>query len=1033
MARRAFFILPLLILAAAGSAPGATIDPELLQTLSAKGPGAQAPALMLFDAPVDLGALDASLQGVPWRERQLRVIEVLQAHAAATQAEAMAILRQAESAGRVSQLRSLWTVNGIAFRATADAIQSVAQAKAPADIVYDKRYDMISAVTAAHPTPAQAADRSAPGARVQPLVPVTAWSISWIRADQVWPLGYTGAGVLVAGMDTGVWLTHPDIAGQIFTNPGEIPGDGIDNDSNGYIDDVHGYDFGDRDSDPNDDVTGGGSNHGTHTAGTVAGNGTNGTSTGVAPGCRFLPCKVFPSAGGGAALSDIWEAHGYAIRMGARVFTESLGVTGILPPSLMRSARVDADAIRVAGVAYFNSAGNDGGTSNLPPDQLGLTARVPSAWNANAAVPWSSRGGVNAVGGTGYKSDAAYAGSSMGPSSWALVAPWNDWPLPDGLTKPDVCAPGVLVNSLQKPNGYSGDSWTGTSMSCPHTAGTAALMLQKNPALTPVDIDRILEQTCVDLGVAGKDNQFGAGRIDALAAVNAVPAAQLPYVVQTALGFHEPGGNGYIDPGETIDVIIQLTNNSAVINATAVTGALSVAANPYVTVIDGASGYPNLAAGGGSADNSADVFTVSVAPGTPQGFLMTLLLTITTAEGYTVTIDSQLQVGLTDFLTHDVGAVYGTVTDSGILGYTDSDHGFGEGFGPTGEASALYVGSLWGGQNAGYVCNHDYPGTGVTLETAEWRTVTNPNGRVLKVTPPRSNQDFRSLFDDSGALTPKSLQITQESYAFSTPGYDKFIILTYRVKNLAATTLTTYHAGVFCDWDIADGNNLGGVDTARRMTYMNAGPGVADGPFYGIQLIFPAAYRNLALINNATFVYPDGRINDTNKARLLRGLITNTVASSLIDWSALTSTGPYDIPAGAELEFTFALVYGTTLADLLANADAAQNRYAWLQAADASERPQPLPAALFQNAPNPFNPATTIRFAVQREGPVSLAVYDLAGRKVRILEERTFTAGQWSVRWDGTNDRGEPMPSGMYFYRLEADGKRLARKMMMVK
>ena len=79
-------------------------------------------------------------------------------------------------------------------------------------------------------------------------------------------------------------------------------------------------------------------------------------------------------------------------------------------------------------------------------------------------------------------------------------------------------SPGMGVSSLLRPNNYSQTNWNGTSMACPHAAGVAALMLDKNPSLTPTDIARIIMTTAVDLGAPGKDNVFGAGRIDAVAA-----------------------------------------------------------------------------------------------------------------------------------------------------------------------------------------------------------------------------------------------------------------------------------------------------------------------------------------------------------------------------------------------------------------------------------------------------------------------------------------------------------------------------------
>jgi len=119
--------------------------------------------------------------------------------------------------------------------------------------------------------------------------------------------------------------------------------------------------------------------------------------------------------------------------------------------------------------------------------------------------------------------------SSIGPVTWENVSPWYDYPHNPqmGLMDPDVCAPGVSITSLQHSSntGYVGGSdWSGTSMSCPHVAGLLALMLSKNTNLTPAQMDSIVETTALELGSSGKDNYYGAGRIRALEAVNAVPS-----------------------------------------------------------------------------------------------------------------------------------------------------------------------------------------------------------------------------------------------------------------------------------------------------------------------------------------------------------------------------------------------------------------------------------------------------------------------------------------------------------------------------
>ena len=833
---------------------------------------------------------------------------------------------------------------------------------------------------------------------------------------------------MVAHFDTGVWLTHPDIASRLWVNPGEIVGNGLDDDGNGYVDDVNGYDFGDLDGDPNDDVPGGAANHGTHTAGTVAGDGTNGTITGVAPGAQVLVCKVFKSDGTGAAFSAIYEGEQYAILEGARVFTMSLGVAGNLPVSLHKTERQNAEGIRAAGVAFFNAAGNDHATYD-PPYELGVTARVPAPWHA-AGTAWSSRGGVISVGGTGYLNYTSYAASSWGPAYWGDVLPWSDWPSPTGIIKPDICAPAVNVNSLLKPAGYSGNTWSGTSMATPHAAGVAALMLSKNPSLSPAGIDSIIEQTATPLGTVGKDNTYGAGEINALAAVNAVPVALRPYLVRSALTIQDANADGVIDPGENFNLLVTLRNNSPLVGAIGVTAGLVVAANPYVTVVDGSAVYPDLAAGGGLAVNTGDPFGLTVGAAAPQGYLFTCRLTMFAAGGYQVTEDFKLPVGLPEYRDHDAGQVYLTVTDQGTLGFMNDSRSLGSGFGRLNDDSALYIGSFWAGTGATYICNRDYSGTsaGTTVETYEWVASTTPLGRVSAVNSGVAPQEYQAIFNDSGHATPLNLVVTQRSYAWADAASEDFVVLKYTIRNNGAVAVTDYHTGVFCDWDLGNSSlNYGGSDAARHLTYMYEN---AAGPYVGLALLYPHAHRNLTLIDNATYVYPEGSIDDGMKGRHLKGLISLPTAAIAADYSALTSAGPFTINPGAEITVSFALIYGDNLADLQADTDAAQLMYYVTPVED-------LPAApllgLEQNRPNPFNPVTLISYSLERAGPVTVTVFDLGGRRLRTLEQGAQAPGRHAVAWDGTDENGARQSSGMYLYRLQADGRSLTRKMMLVK
>ncbi|WP_074368944.1 S8 family serine peptidase, partial [Methanoculleus chikugoensis] len=175
-----------------------------------------------------------------------------------------------------------------------------------------------------------------------------------IDAPEAWDLAQGSTGIVVAVIDSGVDCTHQDLAANIWTNSGEIPGNGIDDDRNGYIDDVHGYDFVNDDNNPYDD-----NGHGTHCAGTIAavGNNANGI-TGVNWNTKIMPLKA-GSADGMLTIADELEAISYATMMGADVISCSFGGTNYV--SSVETAIAASPAVVVC------AAGNDGTNNDVTP------------------------------------------------------------------------------------------------------------------------------------------------------------------------------------------------------------------------------------------------------------------------------------------------------------------------------------------------------------------------------------------------------------------------------------------------------------------------------------------------------------------------------------------------------------------------------------------------------------------------------------------------------------------------------------------
>ncbi|MDJ0682099.1 MAG: S8 family serine peptidase [Xenococcaceae cyanobacterium MO_167.B52] len=274
------------------------------------------------------------------------------------------------------------------------------------------------------------------------------WGADLVKAPEVWSQGYTGQGVVVAVLDTGVDYNHSDLSGNIFTNEAEIAGDGIDNDNNGYIDDFYGWNFHSNNNNTLD-VQG----HGTHVAGTIAALNNGFGITGIAHNAKIMPVKVLSDSGSGS-YESIANGIRYAVDNGAQVINLSLG--GNTDNSLLRSA---LEYAANKGVILVMASGNDGDSTTM--------GHYPAAY----ATDW----GI-AVGAVDRNSQIASFTNRSGISPLTYVT-----------------APGVSVYSTLPNNKF--DFKSGTSMATPHVAGVVALMLSVNPDLSDSEVYDILTAT----------------------------------------------------------------------------------------------------------------------------------------------------------------------------------------------------------------------------------------------------------------------------------------------------------------------------------------------------------------------------------------------------------------------------------------------------------------------------------------------------------------------------------------------------------
>lgn len=471
--KKSLFVLMVSALLASLPAPavrGEAIDPALRSALQSLAPDGELPVIVTLADRVDVDLY----QGGDRKARRTELVRALKEKADATQKPLRAFL--AEKGAR--RIVPLWIANGLAVSARADVIEELSRRPGVESVRLD------ATVAAPVETFGTAA--------------LPEWNLAMVHAPELWSLGYTGGGVVVAGMDTGVDPHHPDLAGRWRGG------------ANSWFD-PHG-----QHATPHD-----ASGHGTQTMGIMVGGDAGVSAIGVAPGARWIAAKIFNDAGT-ATLSAIHQGFQWLLDPDGNPATDdapdvvnnSWGFDGNAG-GCIPEFESDVHTLKAAGIAVVFSAGNAGPGS--------ATSVSPANYPESFAV--------GAVDGTG---TIAYTGS-RGPSAC------------DGSVYPETVAPGVNVRTADLtfggviPNSYA--TVAGTSYAAPHVSGTMALLLSAFPGLSVAELESALKQSAADLGTAGPDNAYGYGLIDAVAAYSALGAANgAPVAADDAYTFIEDGG-----------------------------------------------------------------------------------------------------------------------------------------------------------------------------------------------------------------------------------------------------------------------------------------------------------------------------------------------------------------------------------------------------------------------------------------------------------------------------------------------------------
>ena len=260
-----------------------------------------------------------------------------------------------------------------------------------------------------------------------------------IDAPEAWNITTGSSDIIVAVIDTGVDYTHPDLKDNMWTNDAELNGDpGIDDDNNGFVDDIYGYDFYNDDGDPMDD-----NSHGTHCSGTIGANGNNGIGVaGVNWNVKIMALKFLGSSGGGST-ADAIKCVNYATQMGAHLTSNSWGGGGF--------SQAMKDAIEANGTPFVAAAGNSSANTDV-------YKHYPSSYDSPNVI------------------------SVMSTTSTDSISGFSNY----GATSVDIAAPGSSILSTTPGNTYK--SYSGTSMATPHVAGVIALVMSAYPDATMSEV-----------------------------------------------------------------------------------------------------------------------------------------------------------------------------------------------------------------------------------------------------------------------------------------------------------------------------------------------------------------------------------------------------------------------------------------------------------------------------------------------------------------------------------------------------------------
>ncbi|BDQ03348.1 S8 family serine peptidase [Ignavibacterium sp.] len=811
------------------------------------------------------------------------------------------------------------------------------------------------------------------------------YALSKISAALAWDINNGDTSVVIGIVDTGVDWDHPDLAANIYRNWSEIPNNGIDDDNNGYVDDIRGWDFGGLSGTPDNDPMEDQPDHGTHVAGissAVTDNGIGVASIGFK--CKLMPVKTSRNdqrGSNGPYIVYGYEGIVYATDNGAKVINCSWGGSG------------------------FSMFGQE--TINYALSQGSLVVAAAGNSNSSGSHYPSSYKGVLSVAST-TSTDTKSSFSNFGYSI-------------------DVSAPGSSIFNTWQNDTYA--TLSGTSMASPLTAGLAALVFSQFPSYNAEQVGEQIRVNCDNIDNLNPSFQYqlGFGRINAFNALNNINSISVR-AIDVAFSDEAPGGDGdgIFEGGEIISVAINFKNY---LNPTSNLSIQLESRNSYSNVLNG-----NFNAGTvgtlNEFNNYSSKFTFSISNSVPQNAKLNFLLKF--SDGSYSDFQWIETIGNPTYATQSVNDVALTITSKGAFAFNDyPDNLQGSGFKYLGGSNQLFEGALILGTSSTKISDAAR-GSNQGIQNDDFAVV---QPFILNVPGNIADAEGSAIMNDNNAGATKiGITAKLKSYSYSSSPNNNFIILVYTLINNSGTAITNLYSGLFFDWDMIDGSGAG--DRTEWDNTLNYGfvRNTTGGPtnYNGVALLSGTNYGFYAIKNDGGdggFQIYDG-FDDAEKWQAISSGIGKATAGPG-DVSNVTSAGPFTINPGDSVKVAFAILAADDKSMLDAAVNQARIKYQEIIVLDVEDNNSlPTEFSLQQNYPNPFNPSTTIEYVIPNgvRNLVTLKVYDLLGSEVTTLVNEEKSAGIYKVDFDASE-----LTSGIYFYKLQAGSFSQSRKMILLK